>query len=96
VALALTLFLAVLLRIVRVATRASEPFAGLVAIGIGAVWLVHIVVNVGMTLGLMPVTGIPLPFVSYGPSFLLVSWLAVGLLLRLSADGRGQADAIGF
>jgi rod shape determining protein RodA len=96
VVLALTLFLAVLLRIVRVATRASEPFAGLVAIGIGAIWLVHIVVNVGMTLGLMPVTGIPLPFVSYGPSFLLVSWLAVGLLLRLSADGRGQADAIGL
>jgi rod shape determining protein RodA len=96
VALALTLFLAVLLRIVRVATRASEPFAGLVAIGIGAIWLVHIVVNVGMTLGLMPVTGIPLPFVSFGPSFLLVSWLAVGLLLRLSADGRGQADAIGL
>lgn len=95
VTLVLALFLALLLRIVRVATRASDPFPGLVALGLGAVWLVHIVVNVGMTLGLMPVTGIPLPFLSYGPSFLVVSWLAVGVLLRISSEGRGEAGALG-
>ncbi len=96
VTLILTLFLALLLRILRVATRASDSFAGLVALGLGSVWLVHIVVNVGMTLGLMPVTGIPLPFLSYGPSFLVVSWLAVGVLLRISSEGRGEAGALGF
>ena len=50
---------------------------------------VHILVNVGMTLSLMPITGIPLPFFSYGGSFMLASWLAVGILVRISAEGRG-------
>jgi rod shape determining protein RodA len=46
-------------------------------------------VNVGMTLNLMPITGIPLPFFSYGGSFMLTSWLAVGALLRIAHEGRG-------
>lgn len=96
VSVVLALFFALLVRIVRVSTRASDPFAGLVALGLGAVWLVHIIVNVGMTLGLMPVTGIPLPFLSYGPSFLVVSWLAVGVLLRISSEGKGEAGALGL
>ena len=55
-------------------------------------WFVHVVVNIGMTLNLMPITGIPLPFFSYGGSFMLISWLAVGLLVRISAEGRGRSD----
>ena len=47
-----------------------------------------------MTLNLMPITGIPLPFFSYGGSFLLASWISVGMLVRLSAEGRGPADAL--
>jgi rod shape determining protein RodA len=54
-----------------------------------ACWLIHIIVNVGMTLNLMPITGIPLPFFSYGGSFMLASWLAVGILMRISYEGRG-------
>ncbi len=96
VSIALSLFLALFLRTTRVATRASDAFPGLVAIGIASAWFVHVTVNVGMTLNLMPVTGIPLPFFSYGPSFLLVSWLAVAVLLRISAEGRGLPDAIGL
>ncbi|CAA9361904.1 MAG: Rod shape-determining protein RodA, partial [uncultured Gemmatimonadaceae bacterium] len=46
--------------------------------------------NVGMTLNLAPITGIPLPFFSYGGSFMLVSWLAVGILVRISAEGKGR------
>jgi rod shape determining protein RodA len=42
-----------------------------------------------MTLNLMPITGIPLPFFSYGGSFMLASWLAVGILMRISYEGRG-------
>lgn len=90
VALALTLFLLLFLRIVRAAQRANEPFSGLVAFGLLASWLVHVLVNVGMTLNLMPITGIPLPFFSYGGSFMLASWLAVGVLVRISSEGRGQ------
>ena len=52
---------------------------------------VHVLVNVGMTLNLMPITGIPLPFFSYGGSFMLASWLAVGILMRISGEGRGKA-----
>ena len=78
-ALVLTMFGFVLYRLVRMAEDAPDPFAGLVLFGIFGTWLVHIFVNVGMTIGLVPITGIPLPFVSYGGSFLLMSWLAAGV-----------------
>ncbi len=90
----LTLFLALLLRCTRIASRATDPFGSLAAFGLLASWFVHVVVNVGMTLNLMPITGIPLPFFSYGGSFMLISWLAVGLLARISAEGRGRAEAL--
>jgi rod shape determining protein RodA len=96
VTVALALFLALFLRSTRVATRANDAFPSLVAFGLVAAWFVHVTVNVGMTLNLMPVTGIPLPFLSYGGSFLVVSWIAVALLLRISAEGRGQPDALGL
>jgi rod shape determining protein RodA len=96
VSAALALFLALFLRCTRVATRAADPFPSLVAFGIASAWLVHVVVNVGMTLNLMPVTGIPLPFFSYGGSFLMVSWLCVGVMLRISSEGRGQPEAMGL
>jgi len=96
VSIALSLFLALFLRTTRVASRANDAFPSLVAFGLVSAWFVHVMVNVGMTLNLMPVTGIPLPFFSYGGSFLLVSWTAVAVLLRISAEGRGQPDAIGL
>jgi rod shape determining protein RodA len=94
VSLALTLFLALLLRATRVASRAADPFSSLVAFGLLSSWFVHVIVNVGMTLNLMPITGIPLPFFSYGGSFMLVSWLAIGMLVRVSAEGRGRNDGL--
>jgi rod shape determining protein RodA len=57
-----------------------DPFARLLAVGIVAMIVVEVLVNVGMTLGLMPITGLTLPFVSYGGSSLLVNMMAVGLL----------------
>ncbi len=96
VSVALALFLALFLRSTRVALRASDAFPSLVAFGLVSAWFVHVVVNVGMTINLMPVTGIPLPFFSYGGSFLIVSWTAVAVLLRISAEGRGQPDALGL
>ena len=94
VAAVLILFCVMLLRTVRIASRASSPFASLVAFGLTAAILTHIVVNIGMTIGLMPITGIPLPFFSYGGSFMLSMWMAVGILVLVSSEGRGKADAL--
>jgi rod shape determining protein RodA len=89
VAVVLAAFLFLCLRITKIAERANDPYSSLVACGLMGCWLVHIVVNVGMTLNLMPITGIPLPFFSYGGSFMLASWLAVGILMRIAYEGRG-------
>jgi len=94
VLLALGLFTVLLLRTVRIAARSSSPFASLVAFGLTAAWFTHIAVNIGMTVGLMPITGIPLPFFSYGGSFMLSCWMAVGILVLISSEGRGKADAL--
>ena len=93
---ALGLFLLLFLRIIRVATRAVDPFSSLVAFGLAGSWFVHVVINVGMTINVMPITGIPLPFFSYGGSFMLACWIAVGLLVRISAEGRGRPGELGF
>jgi rod shape determining protein RodA len=89
VLLAFTLFLLLFLRATKIAERANDSYSSLVAFGLLASWFVHVLVNVGMTLNLMPITGIPLPFFSYGGSFMLASWLAVGILVRIAAEGRG-------
>lgn len=84
--LALLVFLLLLARVIRLAEQLSDPFAGLVLFGMLGSWLVHIFVNVGMTIGLVPVTGIPLPFVSYGGTFLLMCWLSIGMAVRMSKE----------
>jgi rod shape determining protein RodA len=94
VTIALAVLCVLLLRSVRVAMRSLDPFSGLVAFGLAASWCVHVIVNVGMTVGLMPITGIPLPFFSYGGSFMLACWISVGILVRISASGRGRADML--
>jgi rod shape determining protein RodA len=68
---------------VKLAQRSPDPFAGLVIFGIFGAWIVHIFVNIGMTVGLVPVTGIPLPYVSYGGTFLLMSWVAAAVAVHV-------------
>ncbi len=85
-ALVLLAFGYILARLVRMAEGASDPFAGLVLLGIFGAWLVHIFVNVGMTIGVVPITGIPLPFVSYGGTFLFTSWVAVAIAVRVAHE----------
>ena len=63
-----------------IAVNNTDPFGRLLAIGIVAMFVVQVIVNVSMTVGLMPITGLTLPFVSYGGSSLLVNMAAVGLL----------------
>ena len=89
VTIALLLFMFLFLRVIRIAERANDSFSSLVAFGLLASWFTHVLENVGMTLNLMPITGIPLPFFSYGGSFMLACWLAVGVIARISSEGRG-------
>ena len=70
---------------IRIARKTRNTFAGNVAIGLTAVIGFQMAVNIGMTLGVMPVTGLPLPFVSYGGSSMLLSWLALGILLAINS-----------
>lgn len=85
----LALFGFFLFRIWRIMIAAGEPIYSLMAAGLLAMFAFHIVSNMGMTMGLFPVVGIPLPFLSSGGSMMLASMLGVGLLLGLSGRGSG-------
>ncbi len=76
----LGLYVVLVLCGLEIAAHNIDPFARLVAVGISAMFAVEVLVNVGMTLGIMPITGLTLPLVSYGGSSLLVNMMAVGLL----------------
>ncbi|MDR2196750.1 MAG: rod shape-determining protein RodA [Coriobacteriales bacterium] len=65
------------------ALRSEEFFGSLAIIGILGMWVFQILENIGMSCGLMPITGIPLPFVSYGSSFMVVNFMALGLILSV-------------
>jgi rod shape determining protein RodA len=78
----------VFLRLVRLAAGAEDPFAGLVIFGIFGAWITHVFVNIGMTVGLLPITGIPLPFLSYGGSFLLMSWVGLAVAVRVGRESQ--------
>lgn len=87
-ALLLGLYLLVLWRGLRVITVARDLFSAIVAGGIVIALLFQIFVNVGMTMGIAPITGIPLPFVSVGGSSLIANLAAMGVLLAIHARGR--------
>ena len=80
-AILLVLFAVVVLRIWRVAVRASDEFDRLLAVGVMSMFVFQVFQSAGMTMGMMPVTGIPMPFVSYGGSSMLTSMVAIGLIL---------------
>ncbi|MEW5865472.1 MAG: rod shape-determining protein RodA [Bacillota bacterium] len=79
----LTLYAFILWRCLQVAAIAKDAFGRLVATGVASMLLFHILVNIGMTMSLMPVTGIPLPFLSYGGSSLLANLIAIGFVLDI-------------
>jgi len=76
----LIVFLVIVWRILAVAASARDRFGGLIAVGIAAMILFHVFVNVGMTIGIAPVTGLPLPFLSQGGSFYLAMAIAIGIV----------------
>jgi rod shape determining protein RodA len=79
----LSLFAFLIWRALRIAAMARDLFGTLIAASIAALWAFQLFVNVGMTMGIMPITGIPLPFISYGGSSLITNFIAVGLLMNI-------------
>ncbi|HEX9376627.1 MAG TPA: rod shape-determining protein RodA [Actinomycetota bacterium] len=79
----LLLFALLLWRAIRIAMMSKDKFGTYLAAGIASMFAIQMFVNVGMTLGIMPITGIPLPFMSYGGSSLIANYMAVGLLLNI-------------
>lgn len=79
----LILFILLFLRILKIASNAKDDFLSLVIIGIFSVYFVHFTINIGMTIGILPIIGIPLPFVSYGGSSLLINFIMIGIILNI-------------
>jgi len=77
------IYFALFLRGIDTATKAKDEIGKLMAIGITGMFFVYFVVNIGMTLGMMPVVGIPLPFFSYGGTSLLSNFIAAGILINI-------------
>ena len=86
------LYGSLLYRFIKLADSRKDSFSKLVIMGLAAMFLFHIFENIGMTLGVMPVTGIPLPFFSYGGTFQLINLIAIGLIFSVSI----QKEALSF
>jgi rod shape determining protein RodA len=81
--LVFVLFLIICLRLIRVMRTSSDLFGQDIAAGISGMFIFHFLINVGMTMGIMPITGIPLLFMSYGGSAMLTAWAGIGLALSI-------------
>ncbi|MCD8199760.1 MAG: rod shape-determining protein RodA [Coriobacteriaceae bacterium] len=79
----LLLYLGLLALALWIGFRSGTRFGSLIAAGVMGMWFFQVVINIGMDLGVMPITGIPLPFMSYGSSFMLTTFICVGLLLSI-------------
>lgn len=79
----LVLFLYIFLRIIKIASLTKDEFISLTLVGILSVYFIHVLINIGMVTGLIPVIGIPLPFVSYGGSSLLVNMFMLGIVANI-------------
>ena len=84
-ALLVIIYVVLLIRLINISKTAKDTYGSLVTIGIFGMIFFHFIENIGMTMGLLPITGIPLPFVSYGGSNLLTNFIAIGIVLSISA-----------
>jgi rod shape determining protein RodA len=82
----LGLYLFMLFRIVNIAERQRSTFSRAYAYGVASVFFFHIFINIGMTIGIVPVIGIPLPFLSYGGTAMVTFTVLLFILIRLDAD----------
>ncbi|RPI71494.1 MAG: rod shape-determining protein RodA [Ignavibacteriales bacterium] len=85
------LFLFLFIRLLKIASAAKDEFLSLVLVGILSVYFIHFLINIGMTVGILPVIGIPLPFVSYGGSSLLVNFFMLGIAANIYRTRKNYA-----
>ena len=79
------LYIVLVTKAIYVAKTAKDNIGSYIAIGIAGIFFFHMAENIGMTIGLLPITGVPLPFVSYGGSSLVTNFICIGLLLNISS-----------
>lgn len=84
-ALVVVLFVGLIIKVINAARKSKDLYGTLICAGVTAMFLAHFTENVGMTMGLLPITGIPLPFISYGGSAMLTNFIALGLALNVYA-----------
>ena len=85
-AVIVVLFTVLILRIIRMGERQMEPFGRIYCYCVASIFLFHVAVNIGMTIGIMPVIGIPLPFFSYGGSSLIAFTILLFVAIKLDAS----------
>jgi rod shape determining protein RodA len=90
----LSLLCAIILRLMKMGERQQEPFSRIYCYSVAAIFLFHVMVNLGMTVGLMPVMGIPLPFMSYGGSSMIAFTILLFIAIRLDASPSKGAYAL--
>ena len=83
-AIMVLLFMSFLMTALSIAAQANDKFGMLLSTGITSIFFWHIVINLGMVMGLLPVVGVPLPFMSYGGSFLVSSMIGVAFLFNIA------------
>ena len=79
------LYVVLITKAMYVAKTAKDDLGSLIATGIAGIFMFHMIENIGMTIGLLPITGVPLPFVSYGGSSMLSNFIMIALLLNISS-----------
>jgi rod shape determining protein RodA len=94
-ALVLSLYALLIWRCLRILTVAKNLYGALIAAGVTAMFMHQVFINVGMTIGIMPITGVTLPLMSYGGSSVIVTFIALGLLQSIHAQARETAFAKG-
>ena len=87
----ISLFLLLILRLFQLSNKVKDPFGSYIILGVAAMFLFHVMENIGMVIGLMPCTGIPLPFISYGGSHMLSVMMAIGLVMNVVIRDRQRA-----
>jgi len=90
VAILLLLYALLIVRIIMISARAHSRFGSLLCIGVASIFMLYITVNIGMVSGLLPVVGVPLPFISYGGSALVTMLVAMGLVMRVAIESQDK------
>ena len=81
----IVIYVVLITKMIYIAKTAKDNTGSYIAIGIAGIFCFHMIENIGMTMGILPITGVPLPFVSYGGSSLLTNFICIGLILNISA-----------